>query len=66
MKLNGWIKDYADKNKIVYVDYWTALKDDVNGLDPKYTLDGIHPTLAGYKVMEPLAKKGIDEALKRK
>lgn len=66
IRLNGMIKDYATKNHITYVDYWTALRDNVDGLDPKYTRDGLHPNLDGYKIMEPLAKKGIDEALKRK
>jgi lysophospholipase L1-like esterase len=35
-------------------------------LDKKYSDDGVHPTLAGYKVMEPLVEKTIEEALNQK
>ena len=34
------------------------------GLDKELAEDGVHPTLAGYKVMEPLAEKAIAQALK--
>lgn len=67
-KLNGMLKEYAEKNHIVYVDYWSALVlSDQKGMKPELTLDGtVHPNLAGYKVMEPLVKKGIEETLGRK
>jgi hypothetical protein len=40
---------------------------DKKGMKPELTLDGlVHPNVAGYKVMEPLVKKGIEEALGRK
>jgi lysophospholipase L1-like esterase len=42
------------------------MKDERNGLPPHLSKDGVHPTLAGYKIMEPLAEKAIAEALKRK
>jgi len=64
IKLNAMIKDYATKHNLAYVDYWTALKDEVNGLQRTYTFDGVHPNLDGYKVMAPLAKNAIDETLK--
>ena len=35
------------------------------GLPASLSGDGVHPNLAGYKVMEPLADKAIAEALKR-
>ena len=68
IKLNGWLKDYAIKNHIVYVDYWSALvMDDKKGMKPELAQDGlVHPNLAGYKVMEPLVKKGIEETLANK
>jgi acetyl esterase/lipase/lysophospholipase L1-like esterase len=65
-RLNGMIKDYADKNNIVYLDYFTAMADERKGLPVNLSKDGVHPTLEGYKAMEPLAEKAIDEALKRK
>jgi acetyl esterase/lipase/lysophospholipase L1-like esterase len=64
--LNKMLKTYADKNKIVFVDYYTAMMDDQKGLPKTLSDDGVHPTLAGYKIMEPLAQKGIADALKQK
>jgi lysophospholipase L1-like esterase len=65
IQLNQMIKDYADKNNIVYLDYYSAMVDDQKGLPLTLSGDGVHPTLAGYKVMEPLAQKAITDALKR-
>jgi lysophospholipase L1-like esterase len=60
------IKNYADKNNIVYLDYFTAMADDRSGLPANLSKDGVHPNLEGYKVMEPLAEKAIAAALKKK
>jgi lysophospholipase L1-like esterase len=60
--LNKWIKEYALTNKIVYVDYFTPMADQHNGLKKEYSEDGVHPNLAGYKVMEPLVELAIEEA----
>lgn len=64
--LNKMIKDYANQNKIVYLDYFSAMADDRNGLKKELGYDGVHPNLEGYKVMAPLAEKAISEALKQK
>ncbi|WOK07951.1 SGNH/GDSL hydrolase family protein [Imperialibacter roseus] len=64
--LNKMIKAYADKNKIVYVDYFSAMADDRDGLPKELAGDGVHPTKAGYNVMEPLAEAAIAKALKSK
>ncbi|MFT4153486.1 GDSL-type esterase/lipase family protein [Parafilimonas sp.] len=63
--INKMLKDYADKNHIVYVDYFSAMADERKGLPANLSKDGVHPTLAGYKIMEPLVQKGIAEALKK-
>ena len=65
IRLNEQLKNYALKNKLVYLDYHTAMKDSRNGMGKELAEDGIHPTLAGYKVMAPLAQKAIEEALKQ-
>lgn len=61
LKLNEMIKAYAKENKIPYVDYHSALKDEENGLPKKYSKDGVHPNAQGYAVMEsvilPILKK---------
>lgn len=66
IKLNAMLKEYCDKNNIPYVNYFDAMKDDRNGLPPNLSGDGVHPTLDGYKIMEPLVEKAIAEELKRK
>jgi lysophospholipase L1-like esterase len=66
VKLNAMIKDYADKNHLVYLDYFSAMADEHKGLPKTLSGDGVHPNLAGYKVMEPLAEKAIAQALKKK
>ena len=62
--LNKWIKNYAEKNEIIYVDYFTPMADQRNGLKKEYSEDGVHPNLAGYKVMEPLFEKAIADVLR--
>lgn len=61
--LNARVKAYAEKNGFVYVDYHSALADAEGGLPAKYSKDGVHPTLEGYKVMEKLVQEGIRKAL---
>lgn len=64
--LNKMIKAYAEKMGFGYIDYYTPMVyDDNKALNPKYTNEGLHPNLNGYKVMEPLAEKAIKEALKK-
>ncbi|WP_375447597.1 GDSL-type esterase/lipase family protein [uncultured Fibrella sp.] len=64
VRLNERIKAYAQQNNFVYLDYFSALADERKGMKAAYTDDGVHPTLAGYQVMGPLAQKAIAEALK--
>ena len=63
--LNKWIKDYAIQHDCFYLDYFSSLVDDRNGMKPEYSPDGVHPNLAGYKVMEPLAEQVIKLALQK-
>lgn len=62
--LNAWIKDYCAKNKIAYLDYFSAMVDDKGLLQKDLADDGLHPNAAGFKIMAPLAEKAIQEALK--
>jgi len=63
IKLNAMIKAYADKNKITYVDYHSALADERGGLPEKYSNDGVHPTLEAYKIMETIVQKAITKVI---
>ncbi|MBV9613495.1 MAG: SGNH/GDSL hydrolase family protein [Acidobacteriaceae bacterium] len=61
--LNAWIKDYASRNGIVYLDYYSAMLDDKKMFSKEITYDGLHPNAAGYAVMGPLASAAIEQAL---
>jgi lysophospholipase L1-like esterase len=64
LALNEWLKDYCAKNKIVYLDYFSALVDDKGMLKKDLADDGLHPNTAGFKIMAPLAETAIVKALK--
>ena len=61
--LNAMIKEYAEANGHTYVDYWTPMANENKGLPSKYSSDGVHPTKAGYRVMEGIIKPAIDSVL---
>jgi lysophospholipase L1-like esterase len=63
VKLNTMIKQYANDNKILYLDYYSALVDERKGLKTAYADDGVHPNKAGYEVMNPLVEKAIEKTL---
>lgn len=65
--LNAKIKDYAEKHKLPYVDYYSPMVyGDQRALNPEYSNDGVHPTPAGYAVMEATVKPVIDQTIKGK
>jgi acyl-CoA thioesterase I len=61
--INQWMKEYAEENDMVYLDYHSAMVDDRLGLPPELARDGVHPTEAGYRIMARLAEEAIGEAL---
>jgi len=64
--LNQQIRAYADQHHFVYLDYHTAMADARQGLPAALAPDGVHPNLAGYRVMEPLLQQAVAQALRRK
>lgn len=63
--LNKMIKEYADANKITYLDYYSAMVNEQKGLKADYSSDGVHPNKLGYQVMAPLAEKAIQSILSK-
>jgi lysophospholipase L1-like esterase len=63
LALNRWLKDYCSKNGLVYLDYFSALVDDRGMMKRDLSDDGLHPNVAGYKVMAPLAEKAVARAI---
>ena len=62
--LNAWMKDYAARSGVIYLDYHTAMADERRGLRAELTYDGVHPNEAGYRVMAPLAERAIAKAMR--
>ena len=60
--LNKLIKSYAEKSSCIYLDFFSAMVDERNGLKAEYSKDGVHPNEAGYNVMEPLTEVAIEKA----
>ena len=58
--LNAMIRKYAEENRIPYVDYHSALKDENGGLPARYSGDGVHPNLEGYKIMETILMESLN------
>lgn len=61
--LNDMIREYAQKNKIPFVDYYSALVDERGGLPANIAADGVHPNIDGYKIMEPIVLKTLKKLL---
>lgn len=59
IRLNAMIEAYAKANKIKYIDYHSALKDEMNGLPKQYADDGVHPNREGYAIMEKILLENL-------
>ncbi|MFC4211488.1 GDSL-type esterase/lipase family protein [Pedobacter lithocola] len=63
ISLNKNIVAYATENHFTVLDYFTPLVDEKNGQKAEYTTDGVHPNLAGYKIMEAVTDAAIMKAI---
>jgi len=61
VELNTALQAYAKEENILYLDLYTAVVDDKKGMKAAYANDGVHPTVEGYRVLEPL----VEDAIKR-
>ena len=57
--LNDSLKRLAAERRIVFVDYYAALKDSAGGMRAELSNDGVHPNRDGYAAMRPLADRAI-------
>src|SRR5882724_4348811 len=64
-ELNQWMKEYAVRNHLTYLDYYSAMVDDKGFFKDELSNDGLHPNVRGYEVMNPLVEAAITTALKR-
>jgi lysophospholipase L1-like esterase len=63
LKLNAWIKSYAQSVGAGFADYYTATVGADGFLRAEHTNDGLHPNAAGYELMVPVAAAAIATAL---
>jgi lysophospholipase L1-like esterase len=63
-ELNQWIAQFAAAQGIQMVDYHTLLEAP-NGENyiPALTVDGVHPSAAGYAVMTPHTEQALQAAM---
>ena len=63
LAINMIIKNYAEKNSMTYLDYYSSMVNDQDGLKKEYGLDEVHPNKKGYEIMSILVEKAITETL---
>ncbi|MDE6642659.1 MAG: SGNH/GDSL hydrolase family protein [Muribaculaceae bacterium] len=62
--LNSRIKEYAEANNIPFVDYYSSMVVGADrAINPTYSDDGVHPTPAGYDIMESIIIPAITRVL---
>ncbi len=66
IEMNKLIKEYCTKNNIFFLDFYSQMCDENNGMKKEFSEDGVHPNAAGYQVMNLLADKAIAHVLKQK
>ena len=62
--INKELKNYAEANGLVYVDYHSALADENLGLPKELSNDGCHPNPDTYFSMEEMVLEAIRKVLK--
>ena len=63
LAVNQALKKYSKINGMVYLDYYTSMVNEQEGLIKDYGLDSVHPNKKGYQVMSKLLEKKIIEIL---
>lgn len=61
--VNDALKQYASDQGLIYLDYFSSMSDERQGLNSDYTSDGVHPNENGYILMSSLAEEVLSELL---
>ena len=61
--VNDALKQYASDQGLIYLDYFSSMVDERQGLNSDYTSDGVHPNESGYILMSILAEEVLSELL---
>jgi lysophospholipase L1-like esterase len=66
LKLNAWLKSYASKRGLQYVDYWPVLAAPDGSMKASCSPDGVHPNSECYQAMQPVTMQAVASALGQK
>ena len=58
-KYNKRIKEYCNKNNVIYINMYNELRDEDGNLKLEYTKEGLHISDEGYEVITKILKKYI-------
>lgn len=62
IRLNEWLRDYAARNHLVFVDYYAPLVDGKQGIRDGLSNDGLHPNRLGFERITPFARDAVRRA----
>lgn len=60
--LNDWLERFCTQRKLIYLDYFSALRDDGGMFTEDLSDDGLHPNGKGYRIMAPLLGEAAAKA----
>jgi len=60
---NVWLRKFAKDHGVIFADYHEALADERDDMKQTFSNDGVHPNRDGYLMMEPEARRAIEQAL---
>jgi lysophospholipase L1-like esterase len=60
-QLNLLIRELAQEKSLYFLDYFSTMADDRNGLPKEFAEDGVHPTRRGYDVMKEMTLEAFKE-----
>ena len=61
--VNECPKEFSESNGFYYLDYFSEMVDNRNGLKKEFTPDGVHPNEKGYELMSAIAEKKLKSIL---
>ena len=61
--VNEDLKQYANDHGLIYLDYFSSMVDERQGLNSDHTSDGVHPVQSGYILMSSLAEEVLSRLL---
>jgi lysophospholipase L1-like esterase len=61
-ELNVWLRDYAVRKRLRFIDYYGELAGPKGELKPDLGNDGVHPNRNGYRIMRRLLERELAAA----